>query len=128
MTNIVVKKISFSTYIKFIALFGASLGMFMVVMALLILPLSLFETPKEEILTTISMFPAFFFAPFICTFVFSIWGVITYPMFLLIQKIIKKLTLNVEISSIENNPESMNITNIQSTPFENKTNTNQGVE
>ena len=53
MTNIVVKKISFSTYIKFIALFGASLGMFMVVMALLILPLSLFETPKEEILTTI---------------------------------------------------------------------------
>lgn len=128
MTKLVVKKISFSTYIKFIALFGASLGMFMVAMALLMLPVILLETPKEELFATLSMLPAFLFAPFICTFVFTVWGAITYPMFLLIQKILRKLTLNVEFSPIENHSQPMNITDIQSTTFENKTNTNQGVE
>ena len=128
MTKVVVKKISFSTYIKFSALFGASLGMVAMAMAFLMLPMILLETPKEELLTTLPMFPAFFIAPLIFTFLLTGWGVITYPMFLLIQKIFRKLTLNVEISSIENYPQPMDMTNIQYTPTENNNDTNQGVE
>ena len=128
MTTFIVKKISFSTYIKFIALFGASLGMFMVVIALLIIPITLLETPKEEILTTLSMIPAFVFAPFICAFVLSVWGIITYPMFLLIQKIFKKFTLEVEFPPVEYQPQQNNITDVPFTPSVNDNNTNQGVE
>ncbi|MBO5332798.1 MAG: hypothetical protein J6B37_01635 [Clostridia bacterium] len=128
MTKLVVKKISFSTYVKFVALFGASLGMFMVVMALLMLPMILLETPKEDWLTTLPMFPAFFIAPFICTFVLTVWGVITYPMFLLIQKIFKKFTLKVEFPHVEYPPQPMNMTNFQYTLIENNNDTNQGVE
>ena len=128
MTKLVVKKISFSTYIKFIALFGVSLGTLMTVMACLMLPMFLLGTPKEEILTTLPMFFVFLLAPFFWAFALTAWGVITYPIFLLIQKIFKKFTLEVEFPPVEYQPQPNNMTDVPFAQSENDNNTNQGVE
>ncbi len=100
----------------------------MLVMALLMLPMILLETPKEELLTTLPMFPAFLLAPIIAAFPFAMYGVISYPFYLLICKVIKKLTIEVELSPTELSTQPNNITDVPFAPSENDTNTNQGVE
>ncbi len=129
MTRIVVKKISFSTYIKFVALFGASLGLLMTLVFLFIFPtVILGDVPKEEFISMLPFVFVYLFCPLICAFAFTVWGVMSYPMFLLIQKIFKKFTLEVEFPPVEYPPQPMNMTNMQYTPIENNNDTNQGVE
>ena len=110
MTKIIVKKISFSTYIKFVALFGASLGLLMTIIFLIILPTIFLSDATFEGSPIIP----FFFMPILTTMAFTIWGTMSYPLFLLIRKIFKKITLEVEISPIEE----------QSQPEETPTNQN----
>ena len=97
-------------------------------MLLLMSPMILLSTPKEELLTVLPIFPAFLLAPFIWVFTLTAWGVITYPVFLLIQKIFKKFTLEVEFPPVEYPPQTNNITDVPFVPSENDNNTNQGVE
>lgn len=128
MTKIVIKKISFSTYIKFVALFGGSLGLLMTLLFLLIFPtVILGDVPKEEFISMLPFALVYFLCPFICAFAFVIWGVMSYPAFLLIQKIFKKFTLEVEFPPVEYQPQQNNITEEKYVPTENN-NTNQGVE
>ena len=128
MTKIVVKKISFSTYVKFAALLGVSIGMLMAIMAVFMFIAFLSDTPKEELLTTLPPLFAFLLAPIIMAFPFAMWGVITYPFYLLICKILKKFTLEVELPSMEYQPQPNNIIDVPYGASENNTDTNQGVE
>ncbi len=128
MKKVVVKKISSSTYIKFSAWFGASTGVLLAVMAFLMIPMILMDTPKEELLTTLPPLSIFLFAPIMGALVFGIYGVITYPFYLLLCRILKKMTLEIEFQPIETPPQPMDMTNIQYTPTENNNDTNQGVE
>ena len=128
MKKVVVKKISSSTYIKFSALFGASTGVLLAVMAFLMIPVILMDTPKEELLTTLPPLSIFLFAPIMGALAFGIYGVITYPFYLLICKIFKKFTLEIEFQPVETPPQPMDMTNIQYTPTENNNDTNQGVK
>ncbi len=128
MTKLVVKKIGFSTYVKFSALMGASIGILMSIVAVLMFIVFLLDTTKEELLTILPPLFAFLFAPVIVAFPFAMYGVISYPFYLLICKIFKKFTLEVELSSIEYPPQPISTVGMPNIPFENKTNTNQGVE
>ena len=56
------------------------------------------------------------------------YGVISYPFYLLICKVIKKLTIEVELAPTELSIQPNNITDVPFAPSENDNNTNQGVE
>lgn len=129
MTKLVVKKISFSTYIKFVALFGASLGLLMTIIFLIMLP-TMFaaEIAHEGDFSIVPFVFTYLLCPILCAIAFTIWGLMSYPMFLLIQKIFKKITLEVEFPPVEYQPQPNNITDVPFAPSENDTNTNQGVE
>ena len=129
MTKIVVKKISFSTYIKFMALFGASLGLLMTALFLLMLPMMITaEITQDSAFSIVPFVITYLLCPVIGAFVFTMWGLFSYPMFLLIQKIFKKITLEVELPPMEYQPQPNNITDVSDGTPENNTDTNQGVE
>lgn len=128
MTKIVVKKISFSTYVKFAALFGVSIGMFMAIMAVFMFIVFLSDTPKEELLTTLPPLFAFLLAPIITALPLAMWGVITYPFYLLTCKIFKTFTLEVELPPMEYQPQPISTTDVPYGTPVNNTDTNQGVE
>lgn len=117
MTKILVKKISFSTYIKIVALFGASLGLLMTTLFLLMLPTILSYDTSSETFSIVPFIAAYIFAPIMATMAFVLWGTMSYPMFLLIRKVFKKLTLEVELVPVEIKPLPEEITTNQNSEF-----------
>lgn len=110
MTKFLVKKISFSTYVKFAALLGASIALFFIAIFILMLPIVLFSALGESSSTILGMYIMLLFILPAFIFGFGMYGVITYPFYLLICNVIKKFTLEVELLPIEEQiqPNKMN--------------------
>lgn len=101
MTNILVKKISFSTYVKFAALLGASIALFFIATFILMFPIVLLSSLGESPSMILPMYIiSLFFLPAFA-FVFGMYGVISYPFYLLVCKVLKKFTLEVELIPVE---------------------------
>ena len=98
MTKFLVKKISFSTYVKIAALFGASIGLLFTTLFVLMIPMLLLSSEQGDLLIIL---PVFLFAPLLFILPFGLYGVISYPFYLLACKVLKKFTLEVELIPIE---------------------------